>query len=500
MPSEGQSGGSSTAAQHAASRRGSLKVAPTDGSTKFNTIRIPLIPVACWRVDDPGFAFDSSFVAPAFRDDVSLLREILEANAGCPAALFGHCDPAGSDELNKVLGDRRVTAIYALLTRQPNLWSDIYDHPAVGDTWGTAAIQCILASLVGADAEPYYQDAIDGQYGQQTSAAVQEFQQDCGLTTTGQADAATRTVLFGAYMDWLCGLDAAPSSNSASGDAAQHSLMKPEGFLGGQGAGAGDLPKMSLQGCSKFNPVVLVPASEMNTTGDKTVRNQDDAPNRRVVMFLFPQDTEVDPSVWPCPKVNDSYDACKSAFWPDGDQRRQNGATLRIYSDTLDTMACRFYDRFARRSPCELGLTVRTWLQDSNRQRMPSIEYRLTMGTTTRTGTADGDGKLTEKGLPFKAQCYVEWGSPIHDDSNGVDMYPYARFLALDFEVDAQEKALANLAYAPRDDVFADDEGDDGAGASDTSDALAAFQADYPNGTPEDVNADGTPKGGSAPG
>jgi hypothetical protein len=36
-----------------------------------------------------------------------------------------------------------------------------------------------------------------------------------------------------------------------------------------------------------------------------------------------------------------------------GDTRRKNGDTLKLYAETRDTMACRFYDRFARRSPCE---------------------------------------------------------------------------------------------------------------------------------------------------
>jgi hypothetical protein len=57
--------------------------------------------------------------------------------------------------------------------------------------------------------------------------------------------------------------------------------------------------------------------------------------------------------VWPCPKVKESNAACSSNFWPDGDTRRKNGDARREYKVTRDTMACRFYDRFARRSPCE---------------------------------------------------------------------------------------------------------------------------------------------------
>jgi outer membrane protein OmpA-like peptidoglycan-associated protein len=498
----GGSGGSgnSFAAQHAVAPRHALNVAPTDGSTKFNTIRIPLIPVACWRLDDPGFAFDSSFVAPVFRDDVTMLREILQVNQSCPAALFGHCDPAGNDKLNKTLGDRRVIAVYALLTRQPSLWAYLYDNPEVGDTWGTSAIQCMLQSLVDADGHSYYPDTdtIDGKYGNDTVAAVKAFQADSGKPVTGQADGATRTVLFGAYMDRLSATDTASATDpqpDAPSTAAATSLMKPEDFLGGTGASQGDLPKMSLQSCGKLNPVVLLTTDEMggeDTTdgASKTTRNADDAPNRRVVMFLFPQGTKVDTGVWPCPEVKKPMDACKSAFWPDGDQRRKNGSTLRVYSQTHDTMACRFYDRFARRSPCELGVTVAIWLQDRKRQRMPSAPYRLTVGTTTRTGNADGQGLATEKGLPVKTQCYVEWGTPIQDPSNGVDIYPYARFLHLDLQVDAQEKSLANLAYESHPDpaVYGTSE------PPAASDMLAAFQGDYPSDTPQNVNKDGTPK------
>ena len=49
----------SMAAQHpTATSRASLKVAPTDGSVKFNTIRMPMIPSACWRLNHTSFAFE----------------------------------------------------------------------------------------------------------------------------------------------------------------------------------------------------------------------------------------------------------------------------------------------------------------------------------------------------------------------------------------------------------------------------------------------------------
>jgi hypothetical protein len=344
-----------------------LSLASTEDGSKFNTIRIPLRPVDCWPLDAPGFAFDSSVVAPKFKAEVADLSKIVARNPGCPAALFGHCDPVGSDELNKTLGDRRVIAIYALLTRQPDLWAYIYDNPAVGDTWGTKAIQSMLKSLVrvnhSADDQtspddqpsPYYEGEADGKYGSGTTTAVSNFQSDNSIPATGKADADTRKAIFTVYMDWLCTPEPPSGSSPTSPPADSTSALKmaPADFLGGAGAGDGDLPKMSLQGCSEFNPIVLLPASEMKASGDTTQRNEDDAPNRRVIMYFFKKGTTVDPAAWPCPKVKEPLAACKKAFWPNGDARRTSGNELREYKNTRDTMACRFYDKLARRSTCE---------------------------------------------------------------------------------------------------------------------------------------------------
>jgi len=119
---------------------------------------------------------------------------------------------------------------------------------------------------------------------------------------------------------------------------------------------------MALQGCSRFNPVKLLPISVMNGD-DQDARNAADAPNRRVIMFFFRKGVKITKADWPCPPVKESTRACKAQFWHDGDQRRQNGDVERKYLDTHDTMACRFYDRFARRSPCE-GMAVGPPLYD----------------------------------------------------------------------------------------------------------------------------------------
>ncbi len=373
--------GASMCAQHPEVPGGTaLKLAATDGS-QFNTLRMPLIPVACWRLNTPAFAFDSSFVSPDFRGEVSTVKGIVAANPACPAALFGHCDPAGDDALNKTLGDRRAMAIYGLLTRQPDLWAYLYDNPQVGDDWDARMLQQMLAALPCGSGDAYYTDDIDGQYGPNTTAAVKQFQADKGLTpANGQAGTQTRKALFGAYMDWLCTADGDPLSSSKA------PLMQPSDFLGGAGATAGDLPKMSLQSCGELNPIILLTSSQM-TGPNKDARNAANAPNRRVLLFFFRKGTTVDPNLWPCHRVKESAAPCKKAFWPDGDARRKNGNEVREYKKTHDTMACRFYDRLARRSPCEGAVGQFLYVT-----AYPDPSCEEGAGNCTALCIADGDG------------------------------------------------------------------------------------------------------------
>ena len=51
------------AASHAANELLPILAAPGSGKEK-NTIRMELVAVACWRLDDVRFDFDSSFVVP----------------------------------------------------------------------------------------------------------------------------------------------------------------------------------------------------------------------------------------------------------------------------------------------------------------------------------------------------------------------------------------------------------------------------------------------------
>ena len=100
---------------------------------QFNAVHIPLLPVACWRVDDIRFAFDSSFVTPDIATEIQALSDLRELKQKRdpitgkpvdppqfpPLSIFGHADPVGPavapDDYNKALSGRRATAIYAVL-------------------------------------------------------------------------------------------------------------------------------------------------------------------------------------------------------------------------------------------------------------------------------------------------------------------------------------------------------------------------------------------------
>jgi hypothetical protein len=282
------------------------------------------------------------------------------------------------------------------------------------------------------------------------------------LEVDGQAGRDTRKALFARYMDWLC----TPAERTPSVDGAQP-LMQPSDFLGGAGARLGDLPKMSLQSCGEFNPVMLLTSAEMSAaegTGAST-RNDDDAPNRRVLMFFFPKGTTVDPGVWPCPKVNESHGACRLAFWPGGDKRRRNGAEQREYRVTRDTMACRFYDRFARRSPCE-GAPVRMLtviirlIADGLGESMPPRPYKLSVRGATPSGfawdvdvvgTTDDDGYVRAR-VPPGTTTGTLIVQHTEDDGTQTDVWSVDlefQDLAPADSVQGAQARLANLGLQP---------------------------------------------------
>ncbi|HEX5047416.1 MAG TPA: OmpA family protein [Gammaproteobacteria bacterium] len=271
-------------------------VAPSTDKQQ-NVLRGEIRPVACWRVDDHGFDFGSSFTTPALKPDLERLARMVADHPKSPLSIFGHADPTGDEDFNKTLSGRRAAAIYALLTRNVGIWEELHAHPFGEDRWSPRAVEGMRRVL-------------------------------------GEAAGTDRARLFRAYMDWMCG--------------GLH-LEKSDFLAGGADSGGhGD-----WQGCGEFNPALLLASSDANLTDAE--RNLANAPNRRVVVLLFRPGTRIDPGRWPCPRAKEGPAQCRKRFWSDAEARLARGAERRRYRETHDTFACRFYDRLVAGTDCEDG-------------------------------------------------------------------------------------------------------------------------------------------------
>lgn len=361
----------------------------TDQETK-NTILLPIIPVACWKLEDMCFDFDQVFIRKhtkhAFEQFADLRKEYPQA----PISLFGHADPVGNDVYNKKLSEMRAKAVYGVLTRKAHVWEDIYE---------AKHLQEKLES-VGHSPGP-----IDGIVGSKTKAAILS------------------------YMDHLCG----------------KFKLRDADFLG-EGSCA-------YQGCSEFNPVRMF-SRQLNEYFKKEdlkeERDLENHSNRRVLAFLFKPGTKMDRSRWPCPSAAEGIVPCKKRFWPDAQRRREFQATGReyhglrpssgdvpsrrysslahfyletldeddsqvehkfAYKTTDDTIACRFYDQLAHLSPCERPgemLYIDTLLYDKTGAPVEDADYRISIGDYTRTGRTK-DGWVREWLPMFASQYTLQW-------------------------------------------------------------------------------------------
>jgi peptidoglycan hydrolase-like protein with peptidoglycan-binding domain len=319
-----------------------LLVAPATGKEK-NTFRLPLIPIACWRLDDVRFAFDSSILQPECRIEFQDLADLRKEFPGGVLSIFGHADPTGDENYNKQLSGRRAAVVYGCLTRDTALWEKLYTQPFGGDNWGTRARQTMLTA-VGFDTK-----GVDGVAGQNTQEATKQFQKSKGISPTGLDTADTRKALFTAYMDFLC-VDRA---------GAPYTVKKSE-FLAknADAGGRGD-----YQGCSEFNPVLIFSREqdqEFKKASNKAARDAANGPNRRVTALIFRPGSEVPPDRWPCPSATEGVAKCKARFWSDAAVRSAPGDKPRHFEITKDTFSCRFYHRLTATSPCEE--TVKYWV------------------------------------------------------------------------------------------------------------------------------------------
>jgi len=75
-------GGGGVGAKHPLSETFPLLVAPSvDGKGK-NTIRMELIPVACWKLNNVRFLFGSSFLLPQTRSELVELLQLRKEHRG----------------------------------------------------------------------------------------------------------------------------------------------------------------------------------------------------------------------------------------------------------------------------------------------------------------------------------------------------------------------------------------------------------------------------------
>jgi hypothetical protein len=328
-----------------------LLLAPSTAD-ESNAARLRLIPIACFRIDDVRFKFDSSFVLPDAKAEMNAFTDLRKKDPrvmGAPISVFGHADPSfqgnfelGSstanpgDDYNKTLSGRRAIAIYGMLIRDPSFWNTLFSNHLGGDVWGEDSIRIML-------------DATDAAGGGGSSGGSS--QSSSGSAKNSRAhdvanDSGKRQQLFLKYMDLLCG---------------ELKLDKSADFLA---RGAGSDQKGDVQGCSRFNPLLLFSSDDEArfkkafADKDETVlrgeRDPNNSHNRRVMILVFRKGSQILPAKWPCPTYKEGPAACKKRFFSDGDTRRStHTSSERKFDDTRDTFACRFYQRISDNTPCE---------------------------------------------------------------------------------------------------------------------------------------------------
>lgn len=152
------------------------------------------------------FWFDKAFIEPCLRTVMRQVADYAQAHTDEKLLIVGHTDLTGSDQYNQSLSERRARSAYAYLTvgrdRAPAIteWNHLRRRRPTGqtrslnDTWGTREYQYLLQDI------GYYVGNIDEQHGEMTDEAINNFQQDNGLPTTGAMDDATWEKLVELYL------------------------------------------------------------------------------------------------------------------------------------------------------------------------------------------------------------------------------------------------------------------------------------------------------------
>ncbi|MEP7282094.1 MAG: OmpA family protein [Rubrivivax sp.] len=379
-------------------------------ASDVNTVREPMVAIACMKLPDGSFEFDSSLIVPKAESRLQKFAQLMlalrdqdaaEPKRFAPISIFGHADPTGRESYNATLSGRRALAVYALLTRRLEIWDTLFKGFG-GDEWGRLAARVMLSASLrrpkGLPAEPPFfagpttaataadKAALD----RTTDDAIKAYKRaraaELGLSDPSKASASldtpTRHLLFREYMDAIC--------HDADGN--PFVLVADRDFIARD---QGTQHKGDVQGCGEFNPIFLLSKEEDDRlNADKELhaaRNARYARDRRVVAFVFRHGTHIDPTKWPCPVAQVQVEAsagvlaaCKLRFWSDAKTRLAPAEDERVFGKAMElaepdddgdfevddkghvllrevgttgnTMGCRFYHGFAVYSPCEAKL------------------------------------------------------------------------------------------------------------------------------------------------
>jgi Putative peptidoglycan binding domain len=367
---------------------------------EFNAIRSFLVPRACFRREDNSFDFDSSFI---FDFDAGPLKELFDKHPGSVISIFGHTDPVGRDDYNKVLSGRRAQAVFGLLLRDVKIWEDLYrHHDSQGkDKWGVKSVQ-IMLNRVG-----FLTGRSDGVLDEPTKEQLKKYETARQLSAGGfdakqEISRPTFQKLSAEYMGLICTDD----------DSKDFRLTRDDFLARGEGKdGKGD-----VQGCGEFNPILLfskADKAELDKPERHQERNGRNRPNRRVMILLFRPGSEIDPKKWPCPTFKEGVSGCKARFFSDGEKRRSHQEKERKFQETKDTFACRFYHRLLVASPCERVLaSFAIRLFDPSGKPLPGAPFLIVTGSRRLLANADSNADAVVQDLHVPTTCKVFWSRP----------------------------------------------------------------------------------------
>jgi hypothetical protein len=171
--------------------------APSDWVVTLVLLRPPI-----WRVRLVGMIFDADkcFLLPQALDGIRSIVSMHQAHPAAKVLIVGHEE---GDEVSAGIDTAlaRAKSLAAYLTNQPDAWLPWFgaDKP-LRQRWGTREVQLILSVLTGADGAPYYRGYASGVTDAKTTAAIQAFQVDSGMSADGKPGTSTKKALLAKYM------------------------------------------------------------------------------------------------------------------------------------------------------------------------------------------------------------------------------------------------------------------------------------------------------------